>query len=121
MATQQQHIDIANAWFSAFNTHNLEGLLALYDKDAQHYSPKLKLREPDTNGLITGKPALRKWWKDAFERLPDLHYRVTSLTANDERVFMEYVRMVPGEADMLVAEVLEIKSGVIVASRVYHG
>jgi hypothetical protein len=34
---------------------------------------------------------------------------------------MEYMRQVEGEADLLVAEVLEIKDGKIVFSRVYHG
>jgi hypothetical protein len=34
---------------------------------------------------------------------------------------MEYIRRVAGEPDMLIAEVLEIKDGKIVASRVYHG
>jgi hypothetical protein len=33
---------------------------------------------------------------------------------------MEYIRKVSGEVDMLIAEVLEIKEGMIVASRVYH-
>ncbi len=117
----EQHIDIAHAWFNAFNEHNLEKLLALYHDNAQHYSPKLKIRQPETNGMVEGKNALRAWWKDAFERLPELHYNVSSLTADDERVFMEYIRQVPGENDMPVAEVLEIKDGLIVASRVYHG
>jgi hypothetical protein len=34
---------------------------------------------------------------------------------------MEYIRKVKGEEDMLIAEVLEIQNGLIVASRVYHG
>jgi steroid delta-isomerase-like uncharacterized protein len=114
-------ISIAKQWFHAFNEHNLENLLALYADDAMHYSPKLKIRQPETNGLVTGKDALRSWWQDAFERLPELHYSYTTLTANEERVFMEYIRQVPGEDNMLVAEVLEIKEGKIVASRVYHG
>jgi ketosteroid isomerase-like protein len=112
---------IAHAWFKAFNTKDLNGLLALYHEQAAHYSPKLKLRHPETNGLIKGKSALRAWWKDAFDRLPDLQYEVISLTANDERVFMEYIRHVAGEVDLRVGEVLEIRDGVIVASRVYHG
>jgi hypothetical protein len=114
-------IAIAKKWFDAFNEHNLEHLLALYAEDAKHYSPKLKIRQPETNGMVEGKDALRTWWKDAFDRLPELHYSYTTLTANDERVFMEYIRKVPGEEDMLVAEVLEIKNNKIVASRVYHG
>lgn len=112
---------IAFRWFDAFNNHQLEQLLSLYDEEAKHFSPKLKIRKPETNGLVEGKSALREWWQDAFERLPSLRYKVTSLTANGDRVFMEYVRNVDGEDDMLVAEVLEVKDGKIIASRVYHG
>ena len=112
---------IAYRWFDAFNTKQLEKLLALYDDEAQHFSPKLKIRQPETEGLIIGKEAMRVWWQDAFDRLPSLNYKVTSLTANTDRVFMEYIRQVDGEEDMLVAEVLEVRDGKIVASRVYHG
>lgn len=112
---------IAQHWFDAFNAHNLEALLALYDEEAIHFSPKLKIRQPETGGLVRGKAALREWWKDAFERLPTLHYQPTSFTANEERVFMEYIRTVEGEPEMLIAEVLEISHGKINASRVYHG
>lgn len=112
---------IAFRWFEAFNTKQLDKLLALYDDEAQHFSPKLKIRIPETNGLVIGKEAMRAWWQDAFDRLPSLHYKVTSLTANTDRVFMEYIRQVDGEEDMLVAEVLEIREGKITASRVYHG
>lgn len=113
--------EIAIKWFEAFNEHNLENLLNLYHDEAKHFSPKLKIMHPETNGLIIGKNALRTWWADAFIRLPYLHYKVTSLTANTYRVFMEYIRQVPNQEEMLVAEVLEINEGKIIASRVYHG
>ena len=119
MPNQLQQIAIR--WFDAFNAKDLEKLLALYDDEAQHFSPKLKIRQPEKNGLIIGKPAMRVWWQDAFDRLPTLHYKVTSLTANTDRVFMEYIRQVENEEDLLVAEVLEIKEGKIIFSRVYHG
>ncbi len=115
------HKAIALRWFAAFNAHDLEALLALYADDAEHYSPKLKVRQPETNGLITGKAALRAWWRDAFDRLPSLRYEVVKLTADEEQVFMEYIRHVQDEADLRVGEVLEIRGDVIVASRVYHG
>jgi hypothetical protein len=111
---------IAKKWLAAFNDHNLEGLLNLYDENAEHFSPKLKLRKPETNGLIKGKEAMRDWWKDAFDRLPELSYHEKTITASEQRVFMEYTRIVPGEENIEVAEVLEIKNGLIVASRVYH-
>ena len=94
--------------------------MSLYAADAQHYSPKLKLRQPETKGLIKGKNALRAWWRDSFERLPSLRYEPTQFIADENRVFMEYSRYVDGEESMTVGEVLEIRGGLIVASRVYH-
>ena len=86
---------IATQWFATFNAQDLEALLALYHDQAEHYSPKLKVRMPETNGMVRGKEALRKWWRDSFDRLPTLHYEV--------------------------GEVLVIENGLIVRSRVYHG
>ena len=117
MPTPQQ---IAHAWFNAFNAHDIEMLLALYAEDAEHYSPKLKIRQPETNGLIKGKAALRAWWTEAFTRLPHLHYKLLQLIGNDKQVFMEYMRQTPGEEDMQVGEVLVIENERIIASRVYH-
>jgi ketosteroid isomerase-like protein len=119
--TPEKLQSIAFKWFDAFNNHNLEQLLSLYDDDAEHFSPKLKIRKPETQGLVKGKQALRDWWQDAFDRLPTLHYKVTSLTANSDRVFMEYIRTVDGDEEILIAEVLVVKENKIVASRVYHG
>lgn len=119
--TAQQNKQIATKWFEAFNEHNLEKLLSLYHEEARHYSPKLKVRQPETRGFIEGKAALRAWWQDAFDRLPSLTYEVVKLTADDAQVFMEYTRYVDGEAPLSVGEVLEIQDGLIVYSRVYHG
>lgn len=114
-------LEVARLWLKAFNEHHLDALLELYADDAQHFSPKLKIRQPETNGLIIGKAAMRLWWQDAFDRLPELQYHEERLTANDTCVFMEYTRKVGSEPDMSVAEILVVKDGKIVASRVYHG
>lgn len=117
-----QNLDsIAFKWFAAFNEHDLEKLLSLYDDRAQHYSPKLKVKNPESNGLISGKDALRNWWKDAFDNIPTLKYEVKSLTSNEYRVFMEYIRKVEGEPDLMVAELLMIEDNKIIFSKVFHG
>ncbi|MXN91227.1 nuclear transport factor 2 family protein [Flavobacterium sp. Sd200] len=113
--------NIALQWLEAFNARNLDALLNLYADDAEHFSPKLKVHKPETNGLVKGKAALRDWWEGAYLRLPTLNYKATNLTANSNRVFMEYIRTVEGEEDMAVAELFEVKDGKIVFSRVYHG
>ena len=111
---------IARQWFKAFNEHNLENLLSLYNNQAEHYSPKVKVRHPETFGLIKGKDLLRAWWKEAFQRLPSLRYEVVRLTPYEDRVFMEYIRHVAGEEDLFVGEMLEIVNGLIVKSYVFH-
>lgn len=111
---------IAIQWFDAFNKHDLEALLSLYAENAKHYSPKLKIHQPETNGLIEGKEALRNWWRDAFTRLPELHYEVIRIMNEDDQIFMEYNRQVPGEDEMRVGELLMVQNGKIISSRVYH-
>jgi ketosteroid isomerase-like protein len=113
--------DIANRWLDCFARRDLDGLLALYADDATHTSPKIRARHPETGGLLRGKAAMRAWWQDSFDRLPSMRYEPTALTADDRRVFMEYVRHVDREPDMPIAEVLEVANGHIVASRVFHG
>ena len=111
---------VAHDWFDAFNQKDIDKLLALYDDNAEHYSPKLKVREPKTDGWIKGKKGLRHWWQGACDRMPSLHYELVRLTPHENRVFMEYIRHVQGEEDLYVGEMLELKNGLIVASAVFH-
>jgi ketosteroid isomerase-like protein len=115
------NVKIAREWLRAFNARELDALLSLYADDAVHVSPKLRVRRPETEGKVRGKAALREWWRDSFERLPGLRYEEITLTADDQRVFMEYLRKAPNEADFVVAEVLDVTNGKITGSRVYHG
>lgn len=121
MTPVERNEKIALVWIEAFNEHNLEKLLVLYDEQAVHFSPKLKISKPETNGWIKGKPSLRDWWQDAFSRLPTLQYKLQNLLSTENQVLMEYQRSVTGEPVMMVAEILEIENGLIVKSRVYHG
>lgn len=117
---KNENSKIVEKWFEAFNSKDLGLLLSLYNDKAEHFSPKLKIRQPETNGLIKGKEQLRAWWKDAFERLPGLHYQPGYSIADDNNVFVEYTRTVPGEDDMIVGEVLFFENGLIIRSKVFH-
>jgi len=121
---------LAHAWVAAFNGHDLERLLALYADDADHFSPKLRARRPETEGHVRGKAALREWWSDSLARLPGLEYVTRRITAHDgargaadadARLFLEYDRKLPGEATLAVGELFVCRAGRIVESRVYHG
>lgn len=112
---------LARRWLQAFNARDLNALLALYAPDAVHVSPKLRDRQPETKGEIRGTNALQAWWRGAMDRLTGLRYEPLHLTASGDRVFMEYLRTVPGEPDLVVAEVLVVRDGLIQSSMVFHG
>lgn len=119
--TAEANLHVARSWLRAFNAHDVTALVALYDEAAIHTSPKIRAKHPDTGGCIAGKAALAAWWRDAIERSPTLRYEPTSLTADEDRVWLEYIRHVAGEGPLPVAEVFEVRQGRIAASRVYHG
>src|SRR3954462_2340423 len=112
---------IARRWLGCFESKDVDALVSLYSEAARHTSPKLRLSRPETGGQIRGRAELRAWWAEAFARLPRLRYLERTLTADSARVWMEYTRSVPGDPDLPVAEVLEIRDGLIHESRVYHG
>jgi len=121
LGTADPLVAVAKAWIAAFNARDLDALLALYGEDAVHTSPKLRDRQPETKGEIRGKAALRAWWADSYARLLGLRYEERHVTATGERVFLEYDRVVPGEAVLRVAELFVVREGKIRESRVFHG
>lgn len=112
---------IARRWLEAFNRHDVDALVELYADDATHTSPKIRALHPESGGKLRGKAALSAWWRDSNARLPGLRYELSALTANDDRVVIEYLRHAPGQEPMPVAEAFDVKGGRIVASRVFHG
>jgi hypothetical protein len=121
MSRAQENRAVAEAWLRAFNAHDVTALVSLYADDAVHLSPKLRAARPETGGKVVGRAALTDWWSDALRRLPGLRYQETAIVADEERVFIEYQRQVPGEPVLAVAEAFDVRGGKIVASRVYHG
>jgi ketosteroid isomerase-like protein len=112
---------IAEAWLAAFAAGDVARLVSLYAPDATHTSPKIRALHPETGGKLIGHAALSAWWTAALARLPGLRYEPTAITADAHRVFVEYLRHAPDGDVMPVAEVFDVRDGLIVASRVYHG
>ena len=119
--TSEANAKLGRTWLAAFNAHDVDSLVAIYAPDATHTSPKIRALHPTTGGKLVGHAALREWWGEAIRRLPTLRYEELTVTANDDRVFLEYMRHAPDGPPYPVAEVFDVRAGKIVASRVYHG
>ena len=121
LALQPSLDTLVRRWIDAYNARDLNAVLVLYTEGATHTSPKLRERQPHTRGEIRGQAALRAWWQDAMQRLPDLHYELHALTTTGDRAVLEYVRHNPGEAPMPVAQVFVRRGGKLASSHVFHG
>src|ERR1700739_858985 len=88
--------EIVEAWLAAFNGGDADAMVELYADDAVHTSPKLRAAEPSSEGRVTGRTAMRRWWRDAFERTPGLKYELITTVANDRVAAIEYDRLAPG-------------------------
>ena len=117
----EDNLALARRWIDAFNRGDVVALVALYAEGAEHTSPKLRARDPSTEGKVRGRAALSAWWTSALEATPSLRYEPLTFTASDERVVIEYLRHADGQAVMTVSETFDVRDGAIVASRVYHG
>ena len=120
-AASEANAKIGRSWLAAFNAHDVGALVELYATDATHTSPKIRALHPKSGGKLHGHAALKAWWSDAISRLPTLRYEELTVTASDERVFLEYLRHASDGPPYPVAEVFDVRAGKIIASRVYHG
>jgi hypothetical protein len=111
---------IIKKWIDAFHEHDIDGLMALYHDNAKHYSPKLEEEKPETKGWLEGKENLRAWWQTSFDQMPELDYKLLSISVNPSEAesYIKYKRTVPDEPTKLVMEYFIIKNGLIIESRV---
>jgi hypothetical protein len=66
--------DLAQEWLHAWNTHDLEAIMAHYAEDITFYSPFIRQLNNDPAGRIQGKPLLRAYFERALTAYPDLQF-----------------------------------------------
>src|SRR4051812_34275198 len=70
---------LGREWIAAWNSHDLERVLALYAEDSEMTSDKIQALGLDGSGTLRGKAMLRKYWTRAFEPPPNLHFELGQL------------------------------------------
>ena len=102
--------------------NDVEGLLALYDKDAVFESPFARRLMQTEHGVVRGRDELREFFTRLAARPPvdRRHYRKGYLT--DGRLLIwEYPRETPAGEQTDLVEVMEVADGLIRRHRVYWG
>lgn len=75
MLSEAEARAFAHRWIEAWNTHDLETILALYAPDVILTSPVAARLLHDPSGRVAGKDALRRYFQRGLEAHPHLTFR----------------------------------------------
>lgn len=91
----------AQAWICAWNSHDLDRVLAYYEDDFEMSSPMIPVLAGEPSARLRGKAAVRAYWAEALRKIPDLRFELLSALGGSDCVVIYYL----GHAG-LCAEVL---------------
>jgi hypothetical protein len=106
---QSTAAEFASRWVAAWNSHEVEAVLAHFTDDVVFTSSVAARFLPETGGVFRGKPALRAYWAAALARLPELHFELLGTYAGVEHIVINYRNHV-GD---LVCEVLRFDGSLV--------
>lgn len=80
----------ARAWIAAWNSRDLERVLALYDDSAEMTSAGIARLGLDARGHLKGKDCLRAYWSRALAGLLNLRFDLLDVSASPDSVVVRY-------------------------------
>lgn len=72
--SDEEALQRAGAWIAAWNSHDLERILALYEDDFRMTSPHVRGVVGEPTGTLVGKDAVRRYWRRGLELVPHMHF-----------------------------------------------
>ena len=81
---------LGREWISAWNSHDLERVLALYTDDAEMTSDKIQALGFEASGTLRGKDRLRMYWGKALALLPNLRFDLIDTYVSPDSVVVFY-------------------------------
>jgi ketosteroid isomerase-like protein len=103
-------IAFSEQWVRAWNAHDVELVLEHFHKDVVFTSPVAARLLPDTAGVVHGKPALRDYWTQALQQIPNLRFVVEDVYQGVDTIAIVY----RNQEDARVCEVLRFSGGVVI-------
>lgn len=108
---------LGRTWVEAWNTGDLDRVLALYDEAAVMTSDRIPAMGFDASGTVRGKDSLRAYWGKALGLLPELHFSLIDLFVGPDSVVVFY----ENERGKKICEYLRVNdAGLIVQGSANH-
>jgi ketosteroid isomerase-like protein len=91
MLEEHQARELADHWVGAWNSHDLDRIMAHYADDVVLISPVAARILGDPSGRVSGKPALRAYFERALGVYPNLKFELVDLMWGLQSVVLYYV------------------------------
>jgi ketosteroid isomerase-like protein len=80
----------ADEWIAAWNSHDLDRILAHYEDDFEMSSPVIPALAGEPSGKLRGKAAVGAYWSKALRKAPDLRFELVKALAGVDSVTVYY-------------------------------
>ena len=108
----------ADEWVAAWNSHDLERILAHYSDDFEMSSPVIIERMKEPSGVLRGKAAIRAYWGPALGMEPRIRFELLGVYAGVRSIVIHYRSV----GRRLVTEVLTLDdSGRVIRGAACYG
>src|SRR6478736_9901894 len=90
MITAAQGTAFAQEWIEAWNSHDLERIVAHWTDDCVFTSPFIVRLMNDPSGVVRGKEALRAYWQRGLAMLPNLRFELDTVFVGHDSLVIGY-------------------------------
>jgi ketosteroid isomerase-like protein len=86
----RQLATLGREWVAAWNSRDLERVLALYADNSEMTSDKIPALGFDASGTLRGKANIRSYWAKALQLLPNLHFDLIDTYVSPDSIVVFY-------------------------------
>ena len=90
MITRDQAQHFASEWIAAWNSHDLDRILAHYTDDFIMSSPRIAVVAHEPSGVLAGKAAVGAYWRKALELTPELRFELIAALVGADSIAIRY-------------------------------
>ena len=117
MLTKAEAETFASDWIEAWNSHNLDRILAHYSEDFEFSSPFVVRIGGQPSGRLRGKKPVGVYWAKALARIHDLRFKLGSVLWGVNTIVINYER----QDGRLASEWFELgKNGKVIRSAAHY-
>jgi ketosteroid isomerase-like protein len=86
----------AEEWVASWNSHDLDRVLNHYTDDFSIETPMALKIQPESQGILKGKAAIRIYWTMGLQLIPDLEFKIIDVLTGIDSLSIYYLNTATG-------------------------